>query len=132
MLASPPNSAPPQSAPPPLRSSQLRFAQLRAAPPRSAPPPPPQVVGSLTVLPSEWPPEASGPAGGQIFVNGTKEVYACHTTPGSRYTIDFADIGQAGAGNCVFGVCVRVCACMCVCVVVGGGHVGRGEGGEYP
>ncbi|KAG2431643.1 hypothetical protein HYH02_013220 [Chlamydomonas schloesseri] len=53
-----------------------------------------EIVGNITFVPSEWPPEASGPAGGEIFVNGTKEVYACHPNPGSRYVIDFGDLGQ--------------------------------------
>lgn len=29
-----------------------------------------EIVNNLTFVESEWPPEASGPAGGQIFVNG--------------------------------------------------------------
>ncbi|KAG2500502.1 hypothetical protein HYH03_001280 [Edaphochlamys debaryana] len=53
-----------------------------------------QVVNDITFVASEWPPETSGPADGQLFVNGTKEVYACHPNPTGRYTIDFGNLGQ--------------------------------------
>ncbi len=55
-----------------------------------------EIVDHIKLLPTEWPPEVSGPADGQIFVNnGTyKEIYACHPVQGERYTIDFGDLGQ--------------------------------------
>ncbi|GIL53854.1 hypothetical protein Vafri_9483 [Volvox africanus] len=53
-----------------------------------------RIVGDIKLLASEWPPEASGPAGGQINVTGYKEVFACHPVPGERYTIDFGNLGQ--------------------------------------
>ncbi|KAG2483656.1 hypothetical protein HYH03_017459 [Edaphochlamys debaryana] len=53
-----------------------------------------QVVNDITFVASEWPPEASSPDQGQVFVNGTKEVYACHPNPTGRYTIDFGNLGQ--------------------------------------
>ncbi|KXZ44771.1 hypothetical protein GPECTOR_62g886 [Gonium pectorale] len=53
-----------------------------------------EIVNNVTLLASEWPPEASGPATGQLFVNKTKEIYACHPEPGQRYTINWGDLGQ--------------------------------------
>ncbi|GLI68305.1 hypothetical protein VaNZ11_012666 [Volvox africanus] len=53
-----------------------------------------RIVGDIKLVASEWPPEASGPAQGQINVTGYKEVFACHPVPGERYTIDFGNLGQ--------------------------------------
>lgn len=60
-----------------------------------------EIVDHITFLPTEWPPEVSGPDDGQIFVNnGTyKEIYACHPVPGERYTINFGDLGQVRYGT---------------------------------
>lgn len=56
-----------------------------------------EIINDITLVRSEWPPEANGPDkvnGTTINVMKKFEIKACHPKAGQRYTIDAGDIGQ--------------------------------------